>query len=107
MQSLLVVLEPAYLSRILLLRLLIVHGRFCWVGVLIGVIGVRRVQFLVASFTVGQDVLRTIALPLRSALGRTQTCDLLIRSHFLSGTGIDTKGHRETKPRLYHELGVH
>ena len=36
-----------------------------------------------------------------SALGRTRTCGLLIRSHFRSRTVADTEGHGETKPRFY------
>src|ERR687885_39962 len=39
----------------------------------------------------------------RSALGRTRTCDLLIRSQTRSSSGGDTEGHRETKPRLYRQ----
>ena len=35
-----------------------------------------------------------------SALGRTRTCDLLIRSPFPSETGADTEGQGATKPRL-------
>src|SRR5215207_3023657 len=34
------------------------------------------------------------------ALGRTRTCDLLIRSHSPSGTRADTEGQGETKQRL-------
>src|SRR5215208_1758284 len=33
----------------------------------------------------------------RSVLGRTRTCDLLIRSHFRSETRADTEGQAETK----------
>ena len=36
-----------------------------------------------------------------SALGRTRTCDLLIRSQTRSRTGGDMEGHGETKPRFY------
>jgi hypothetical protein len=39
------------------------------------------------------------------ALGRTRTCDLLIRSHSHSGTGTDMEGQGETKPRFYRESG--
>ena len=35
------------------------------------------------------------------ALGRTRTCDLLIRSQTRSRTGGDREGHGETKPRFY------
>src|ERR671911_2402646 len=35
------------------------------------------------------------------ALGRTRTCDLLIRSHSPSGTRADTEGQGETKLRFY------
>ena len=34
-------------------------------------------------------------------LGRTRTCDLLIRSLTRSRTGGDREGHRETKQRFY------
>ena len=37
----------------------------------------------------------------RGALGRTRTCDLLIRSQTRSSTRGDTKGQGETKPRFY------
>jgi hypothetical protein len=39
------------------------------------------------------------------ALGRTRTCDLLIRSHSHSGTGADMEGQGEAKPRFYRESG--
>src|SRR5829696_2747760 len=42
----------------------------------------------------------------RSALGRTRTCDLLIRSQTRSRTGGDREGHRETKPRFYRQLSA-
>ncbi len=35
------------------------------------------------------------------ALGRTRTCDLLIRSQTRSRTGGDIEGHRGTKQRFY------
>src|SRR5215213_3413120 len=38
---------------------------------------------------------------IRGALGRTRTCDLLIRSWTRSRTGGDRKGHGGTKPRFY------
>ena len=41
----------------------------------------------------------------RGALGRTRTCDLLIRSQTRSRTGGDREGHGETKPRFYQVLG--
>jgi hypothetical protein len=41
-----------------------------------------------------------------SALGRTCTCDLLIRSHSPSGTRADTEGQGETKPRFYQVLAL-
>ena len=41
-----------------------------------------------------------------SALGRTRTCDLLIRSQTRSRTGGDREGHGETKPRFYQVLGT-
>src|SRR5215207_634662 len=40
------------------------------------------------------------------ALGRTRTCDLLIRSQTRSRTGGDREGHGETKPRFYRRLSV-
>src|SRR5919112_911130 len=40
---------------------------------------------------------------LLGALGRTRTCDLLIRSHSPSGTGRDSGGQGETKQRFYRE----
>ena len=40
------------------------------------------------------------------ALGRTRTCDLLIRSQTRSRTGGDREGHGETKPRFYQVLGA-
>src|ERR671913_225225 len=40
------------------------------------------------------------------ALGRTRTCDLLIRSQTRSRTGGDREGHGETKPRFYRQLSV-
>jgi hypothetical protein len=42
----------------------------------------------------------------RGALGRTRTCDLLIRSQTRSRTGGDREGHRETKPRFYRQLSA-
>src|SRR5215211_2391990 len=39
-----------------------------------------------------------------SALGRTRTCDLLIRSHSPSQTGRDREGQGETKQRFYRKL---
>jgi integrase-like protein len=39
------------------------------------------------------------------ALGRTRTCEVLIRSHFRSRTRADTEGHRETKLRFYRRYG--
>jgi hypothetical protein len=47
-----------------------VHRCFWWVGVLIGVVGVRRVQFLIAKLAGSLDVLRATALLLSSAFGR-------------------------------------
>jgi hypothetical protein len=41
----------------------------------------------------------------RSALGRTRTCDLLIRSHFRSETRADTEGQAETNQRVYKRFG--
>src|SRR5215204_4994978 len=40
------------------------------------------------------------------ALGRTRTCDLLIRSHSPSGTQADTEGQGETKQRFYQVLAL-
>src|SRR5215207_2394936 len=40
------------------------------------------------------------------ALGRTRTCDLLIRSHSPSGTRADTEGHRGTKQRSHQVLAL-
>jgi len=40
------------------------------------------------------------------ALGRTRTCDLLIRSHSLSETGRDSGGQGETKQRFYQVLAL-
>ncbi len=37
----------------------------------------------------------------RGALGRTRTCDLLIRGHFRFRTRSDTEGHGETNLRFY------
>src|SRR5215217_6689299 len=42
----------------------------------------------------------------RSALGRTRTCDLLIRSHSPSETRADTEGQGETKQRFYQLLAL-
>jgi hypothetical protein len=41
---------------------------------------------------------------IRGALGRTRTCDLLIRSHSPSRTGRDSGGQGETKQRCYQVL---
>jgi hypothetical protein len=40
------------------------------------------------------------------ALGRTRTCDLLIRTQTRSRTGGDREGHEETKPRFYRQLSI-
>jgi len=40
------------------------------------------------------------------ALGRTRTCDLLIRSHSPSQTGRDTGGQGETKQHFYQVLAL-
>ena len=40
------------------------------------------------------------------ALGRTRTCDLLIRSQTRSKTGGDREGHGETKQRFYRQLST-
>src|SRR5215218_6066685 len=40
------------------------------------------------------------------ALGRTRTCDLLIRSHSPSETRADTEGQGETKQRFYQLLAL-
>src|ERR671912_2310396 len=40
------------------------------------------------------------------ALGRTRTCDLLIRSHSPSQTGRDSGGQVETKLRFYRVLAL-
>src|SRR5215218_10028507 len=40
------------------------------------------------------------------ALGRTRTCDLLIRSQTRSRTRGDRERHGETKPRFYHQLST-
>ncbi len=42
----------------------------------------------------------------RRALGRTRTCDLLIRSQTRSRTRGDTEGRGETKPRFYQEFST-
>jgi hypothetical protein len=42
----------------------------------------------------------------RSALGRTRTCDLLIRSHSPLLTRADTVGQGETQQRFYQSFGV-
>src|SRR5215212_4904398 len=42
----------------------------------------------------------------RSTLGRTRTCDLLIRSHSPSQTGRDSGGQGETKPRFYQRIAL-
>src|SRR5829696_5260579 len=54
----------------------------------------------------GQKQNPAICGAFRGALGRTRTCDLLIRSHSPSGTRADTEGHRETKPRFYQVLAL-
>jgi hypothetical protein len=46
------------------------------------------------------------ATSFRSALGRTRTCDLLIRSHSPSGTRADTEGQGETKQRFYQVVAL-
>src|SRR5215203_3405765 len=43
---------------------------------------------------------------IRSALGRTRTCGLLIRSQTHSRTGGDREGHRETKQRFYQGVAL-
>src|SRR5215218_6503012 len=43
---------------------------------------------------------------IRGALGRTRTCDLLIRSHSPSGTGRDSGGQGETICRFYRVLAL-
>src|SRR5215212_3112398 len=43
---------------------------------------------------------------IRSALGRTRTCDLLIRSWTRSKTGGDREGHGETKQRFYQKWAL-
>jgi hypothetical protein len=45
-----------------------------------------------------------ICVAIRGALGRTRTCDLLIRSHSPSGKRRDTGDQGETKPRCYRVL---
>ena len=42
----------------------------------------------------------------KGALGRTRTCDLLIRSHSPSQTGTDIEGQGETKQRFIENLGL-
>src|SRR5215207_6260326 len=42
----------------------------------------------------------------RSALGRTRTCGLLIRSHSRSETGTEIEGQGETKQRFYRQLSA-
>ena len=56
--------------------------------------------------SVGQSNKPQFCRTLGSALGRTRTCGLLIRSQTRSRTGGDAEGHRETKPRLYRQLNA-
>src|SRR5215204_2980620 len=42
----------------------------------------------------------------RGALGRTRTCDLLIRSHSPSETETDKVGQGETKPHVYRGFSI-
>src|SRR5215204_7439357 len=48
----------------------------------------------------------TICGAFKGALGRTRTCDLLIRSQTRSRTRGDREGHRETKQRFYRQLST-
>src|SRR5215217_1129044 len=83
----------------------------------LGVVGTLHVARQ-HTYAVGEDPV-TIALRAKppqqekpicrtfsSALGRTRTCDLLIRSHSPSGTQVDTEGQGETKQRFYQVLAL-